>query len=290
MKNKILPVILGFMLVFSLMFVASANIATLVTPAQDGSVSGSTYTMNVTLDTNGNNYQNATFWYDDGSSNTTIGRNDTAVDTSTVFTITWDSTGIVDVNDLTFWVSVTNANQTINTSDSSTGVDVDNGNPTATLNSTNFDSVTQGYNVKKGEVFKMAIDQDNTIGISSAVIFCTDLQDSTVKTSTISCSSNGCSNTTMQPESFLTKGRAYNCLIQATDGNNDHTNSSTRRLNYLQATSGSGGSSPKGIPEQASGTVQSITGNIFSGESFRGFGSSIGNFFKAIWDTITFWK
>jgi hypothetical protein len=132
----------------------------------------------------------------------------------------------------------------------------------------------------------LGIDADNTIGITSCSIYATDLQNSSVLSSTISTSSNACSNATLKPESFLVKGRAYNLLVQATDGNGNSTNSSTRRLNYLHATAGSSGSS-SGLSSVTAGTSQSFFGSI--GKGTTNFFSSIGKGFSSLFKKITFW-
>ena len=95
MKNRTLW-ILPFIFLFSLALVSSANTITLVSPAQSESVSGATYVLNATMDTQTSYYNQSTWFYDDGTSNTTIAT-DVVNFTPLFFNTTWDSTGIVDV-------------------------------------------------------------------------------------------------------------------------------------------------------------------------------------------------
>lgn len=231
MKKQLLLMLSVFLVVFSLVMVSADNTATLDLPAEDDSISGATYILGASLDTNTEQYTNATFWYDDGSSNITIGLNTTSPTLdATLFNYTWVTTEINDVDDLIVWVNITNATGEVSTMDSSTGVDIDNGNPTATLSSATIRDQTQKFST---QTFTIGLAADNAIGISSCIIYFTDRDTSAVVSATTTASGNACYNTTLSPSVVgLTAGHGYDFLVQATDGNGDQTNSSTRIIGY----------------------------------------------------------
>ena len=266
MKNKYNSIIGLFLLVFMLGFVSSANVVTLDLPVQDASISGATYVLSASLDSNTLNITSANFFYDDGSSNTSIGT--TANDTLTVFNLTWDTTTLVDVNNYIIYVNATNETG-LGTIDSSTGVDIDNGNPTATLSGATFSNNAQ---LDEDETFTIGLSADATIGISSCTIYCTESITNVIYSTTTTVSANACSNTTLTPTLFgLIESSLYTCLVEAVDGNSDRTNSSSRVFTYSSPRGGGGG----GI------VSSSIGSDIVSGSK---------GFFQWIWDIITFWK
>ena len=95
--------------IFSIMsFVLGANAATINFPVAVANISGSTYTLGVTLDTNAQNMSNASFLYQyDNGTNVTIG---IATNYSFVqplwFNTTWDTTSVIDGQDYKIWVNV----------------------------------------------------------------------------------------------------------------------------------------------------------------------------------------
>lgn len=227
--------LVSVLLVLSMMMVSAADTITLINPAQDASISGSTYILNATLDSNTLNLTSAEFFYDDGSSNTSIAIVTNV--TNTLFNTTWDTTAINDVDDLTVWVNVTDYVGAAETMDSSTGVDIDNGNPTAGFSSATIHNNAQKYET---QIFTIGLAADNTIGISSCIIFLTDRDTSSVTSATTTTSANACSNTTLSPSALsLVAGHGYNFLVQATDGNGDQTNSSSRIIGFVVQEDGS---------------------------------------------------
>src|SRR3972149_8424535 len=163
--------------------ISAVNTVTLNLPAQDASISGATYILSASLDTNDFNLTNGTFFYSNGASNVTIGS--TANGTATVFNLTWDTTTIVDVDNYVLWVNITNSTYSgdyTGSLDSSTGVDIDNGNPTVTLSSNHFSDLT---NVRKSQTFTVAGNADSTIGVSSCVVYFTSTRTSSVHNTTV---------------------------------------------------------------------------------------------------------
>jgi len=225
--------ILGLFLVLSLFmfasFVSAANTVTLITPAANARANTTTQLLNATLDTNSLNLTIAEFFYTAAGVNTTIATvtNSTALN----FNTTWDTSAIDDINNIVVWVNITNntyTNDFTGSMDSSTGVDIDNGFPTATLTSSSIQSV---YTAASDDYFTFGLNADNTIGISSCLAYFTDVETSAVSSYSISASGNACSSTSLVPATIgLTKGQTYNSLIQATDGNGNQTNSSVRIL------------------------------------------------------------
>ncbi|NOZ47388.1 MAG: hypothetical protein GXO79_11490 [Chlorobi bacterium] len=239
MKNSaLIKTVLIFSVFFLLVGVVSAtNVITVATPAAAASISGSAYTITATLDSNDGNVTNVSIYYQSPGASTwnliaTVQNTSTA---QTSFSTTWDTTAFVDDNDYTINATAPSAAGTTST-DTSTGVDIDNGNPTATLSSATFTTNKQRFGA---QTFSMGLNADATIGISSCIIYCTDTNNGNVYSTTASVSANACSNTTLTPKTFsLVKARAYNCLVQATDGNGDSTNSSSRLLTYVVESSG----------------------------------------------------
>lgn len=263
--------ILSFVFLFSFSLVSAANTITLDTPAQDASISGSTYTLNATLDSNTQTITNVTFFYDDGSSNTTIGTNNTASGTATEFTFTWDTTAINDVNNLIVWANASNSSGSYTNLDSSTGVDIDNGNPTATLSSSTFATEAE---VNTEETFNVGLDADASIGISSCLVYYTNDITNEISTQSVSASANACSTSTTPSDQSLAEGDSFTVVMEATDGNSDKTNSSSR---ILRISSSGGGGNPGVSVQQtikgAAGETTNILSNIFN---------KIINFFKNI--------
>ena len=216
-----------------LSFVAAANTINITHPAQDASISG-TYVLSATLDTNTLNLTRANFYYYDTSWHL-IAANVSNI-TTTMFNYSWVTTAFVDVNNWVINVTVSNQTYAIQTTDNSTGVDIDNGDPTASWSST---SISNNYDILGTTTFTLGLSADSTIGISSCTIFCTDAVNSTIYVTTTTTSGNACSNTTLTPAGFpLAPARAYNCLVEAIDGNSDKTNSSSRLLTYKVAETG----------------------------------------------------
>ena len=271
MKSKVF-LILPLMILFSLAIVSSANTVTMLSPLESASVSGATYVLNASLDTNTLQMNKSTWFYDDGTTNTTIAT-DVANFSELLFNTTWASTGRVDIDSLTFWVNISNITLITYTADSSTGVKVDNGNPTATLSSATF---TDNLALITGTSFTIGIDADATIGVSSCKVYYTSVLSSAVIESSATVSANACSNATTPTAVGLAINEAYTVIIEATDGNTNSTNATARTLRVTPGSvgGGSGGGS--------SATPQSITTGTTTDSTIQsiGFFQRIANFFR----------
>lgn len=231
--------LLSFLFLFSFGVVAAANTPTLDFPAQDASISGSSYNLSVSLDTNTKQYKNATFFYDDGSSNTTIGTNVSDGESATEFNYTWDTTALVDVDDYVIWANITNqTGDATLVRDASTGVDIDNGNPTSSFSSSSF---SDNLHLVKDTNFTSAIDADSSIGISSCNLYFTNENSVVEKKQSVSATANACSTSTTAETLGLSVNEAYTVVMEATDGNGNSTNSSSRTLVVTPSAAGGGG-------------------------------------------------
>ncbi|MBU1027937.1 MAG: hypothetical protein KKF48_02730 [Nanoarchaeota archaeon] len=274
MKNKVIPLIFSIMLLVSLSFISSANTITLITPAQDGEVSGS-YVLNATLDTNTFNITSATFFYYDGSSNVTIGT--TTNQTPTNFNYTWVSTALVDVNNYVIWVNCTNQTGLLTSADSSTGVDIDNGNPTASFSTASFSDNTAMVSTTS---LVFGLTADSTIGISSCIGYFTSADSGTVTTTSMTTSANACTNTSTPSTLSLGINEVYSVTIQATDGNGDQTNATARTLRITPASGGGGGGGSSAVKQSIIGDGDTTT----SGNVISNFFNSIINWFKGLFN------
>ena len=260
-KNELGCLRLVMSMLFILSFiglVSGANAITLVAPAEDGGVKGSTFLINTTLDTNAVNYTFADFFFDDGSSNTTIA-NGVKNYSDVSFNYSWDTTGVDDVNNITVWVRAYNLTvSNTNTTDLSTGVDLDNGDPTATLGNNHFATLTK---VSSSDSFVVSLSADDTIGYNSCRIFFTNARTNNVENITIlEASANVCSNTiTLSDVGGLTIGDSFIVVVQAEDDNTNKTNSSDRIL-VTSSTSGSPVTITTGTPQVS--VTSKITNSI----------------------------
>ncbi len=271
-------IFLGFFLIsvllLSLTLVSSANTATLANPAANARVNTTTYILNATLDTNTVNLTSATFFYNTGGANTTIGvaNNVTAV----LFNFSWDTTAIDDINGLTVWVNVTNETNMSDsaTLDSSLGVDVDNGLPTATIGSSAFTNNTAQI---LNTTFTFVIDADNSIGISSCQLYTTSYGTGTVTKTAVSAGANACTTSTSPETLSLSAQDQYDILLEATDGNGNQTNSSARQL-VVTAFSGGGGGGGNGDTTTDDGAIADV------GNAISSFFTGVGDFFTSVID------
>jgi len=270
--------VLGIFLVFSLGFISSANTITLDAPAADAMIDG-TYSVNSSLDTNSLNITYVTFYYKIGTGSwVTIGSTTNTTVAQLPFNKTFDTTSIVDDNDLTFNATAYNETSAV-TSDTSTGVDINNGVPTATISSATF---TDNLALVTGTTFVFGIDADATIGIDSCIAYFTNTVSSAVISQAVTPVSNACSLSTTPTTQTLSINQAYNVLMEAVDGNTNRTNSSSRKLIVTPASAG--GSGQEGVVDQEQDTREpSEIGKI-------GFFQAIGDFFRNLWDKIIFWK
>jgi len=288
---KVFSLVFLFAFVFSLSLVTSATEINITAPVNATSVSGSSYnlTSNFTEPALESLIGNVTFYYQPyagatiNSTWTLITTVENVTENQTQFYYSWDTTTIIDNDNITINATAKNYDGSVN-STQIRQITIDNGNPSPTLSSDSFASVTDGYNAKKTQTLTLGT-STQAKGILSCLIYCTDLQNSTVYSTTATASANTCSNSTMTVSNFpLFEGKSYNCLVQETDRNSDSGNSSTRRLNYVKVTTGGLGSGSGDAP--ASGVSQSILG----GKGISNFGSNFVNTLKVIWDKIIFWN
>ncbi len=264
---------LAVLLVISLIgFVYAANTVALITPVADESISGAAYALGAKLDTNTLNLTNGHFFYQLGLVNITI-EADVLNVTLTEFNTTWDTTAIQDVNNITVWANITNSTG-FQTMDVSYEVAIDNGNPTVILAANNFHD---NYAASASDTIQIAIDADLAIGIDNCTVYYTNIRTSVIDNITkIAAVGDACSGSyVISSIGGLTAGDRYKVHIEATDNNNDKTNSSDRSLMY------------KGV----SGDIITIDGaeEPFLGRAkvqlqttFRNISDSIGGFFNRI--------
>lgn len=285
-KELLLLFLLG---IFLIPLISSATFVNIVTPANESSISGSTYSLSVWINESANVVYigNVTWYYQPWSYQNNgswilIGTTENTTANQSVFTRAW-STLTLDFANYTINATAKNYDASVNSTNITGNVTIENGAPSASWSTASLTSVTDGYNAYSGTSFTVGTSAESTTGAVSCLIYATDLQNSTVISTTSTMSSDACSNATITPQSYpLVKGRAYNLLTQVTDGNGNKTNSSNRRVNYLSGTAGAGGSSGA---DTGAGTIQ----NIISGGGSGGFWTSMGNFFKSVFKVITFW-
>ena len=222
-----------FVSVFMLSIISATGEGILTnTSLNDSKLSGTSYNIyvNITGCAASCYLGNVTYkltWYNGTQVNLSTVANDTGNDT--VFLYTWDTTALDDTNNVTLnFTSYNYAGATLNATNSTINLDIDNGFPTTTYSSSMFPNM---LSLLTGDAFTVAGDADNTIGVLSCVAYFTDTINSTVAGSSLSPSSNLCSSTTLTPTSVgLPEDRSYYTLLQYTDGNGNSTNSSSRIL------------------------------------------------------------
>lgn len=232
MKKTLLLVMLSLVLFTGL--VSAANTVTLITPAASESISGTSYFLNATLDSNSLTLNNATFYYRlSGGSWVEISSivNETAIS----FNITFDTTALIDAINVSFNVTVRNATAFV-TQDTSISVAIDNGNPTATLSS---GSLADNSDLIKGiTTFTMGLDADSTIGINNCTI---SFGGNLVQ---IAAVGNQCNATMLTNANFsVTDLTFYTVFVTARDANGDETNSVSRTFKLTDPGGTGGGSS-----------------------------------------------
>lgn len=260
--------ILGMIFLFPL--ISSANTINITHPLPNASMSG-TFVISGILDTNTLNLSRAWFYIMlQNSTNITLAQN-TINQSNHVFNYSLDTTTFYDIAVATIHVTI--ANETgngTNTTDYQELSSIDNGNPTATYSTATASADFRGRYTK--DTITYGLSADNTIGISSCRVILTDKQNGTVTDTTTTTSANACSNTTITCYQVGKKGKTYDVRVQATDGNGNRTNSSARVLSCLTD------------PAVATDSP------VVSGGGGVGFFKAFGNFFKSLWDVITFWN
>ena len=267
MAKKIIFLLL-FVFLFSLAPIMADNSVIFNTPANDTSISGATYLINASLDASSFKYINATFYYKIGAGSwvsiATV-QNDTELQFQTIF----DTTTLVDTSNMIFNVTLRNATGYM-TSNISSSIELDNGNPTATLSSSHLEDITKLYSDTS---FTFGIDADTDIGIES----CTAYIGTTTKS--LTASAEACSQS-YTPSSFGVSAGDYSYFIQVFDGNNNQTNSSSRNLMVYSTTSQGGGSSQLALESQQDKPTEQQVGTPNGDNMVTRFINSIVDFFK----------
>jgi len=255
-KKKLLLSVVFISLFLFISLVSAANTITLDAPAQDASISG-TYSINSTLDSNTLNITSVEFFYKIGAGSwVSVGTTTNTSAAQVTFNKSFDTTSIIDDDDLTFNATASNETGAV-TSDTSTGVDIDNTNPTATWGSSAI-AGTISFRPSESWIIQTEVDSN---GVDSCTIFIGSSSD------TISASGNICSKT-YTAISFGIDTGVHTAIIQVHDGNEDLTNSSSRQLI---------------IDSEASGSSSRPS-------SSRSFLRNISNLFRNIFDKIIFWN
>jgi len=202
-------------------------------PLEGGGIGG-VYTLNATLDTNGFNITNVSFYYKiDAGSWVMIGSLLNVTAQQTDFTVSFTSTSIPDEINMTFNTTGRNDTGFSKEDNISTGVYIDNGAPTATYGGDSLLASTKIY--QSGGSFIISTASDSTIGIRNCTIWFG------TNTAVITASSNQCNNT-MYPGNFSLAGDTdYTYLIQVRDANGNTTNTSGRLITIYPGDSTSSG-------------------------------------------------
>ena len=217
------------MFLFLLTLVSSANTVTLDLPANDVRVSGATYILSASLDTNTFNITNATFYYQTSGSSTWTLIGSTLNDSVTQFNLTWDTTSFTD--DANFTINATLSNETkVTTTDTSTNIGINNTSPTASFGSDTFANASR-FSVDNQFIISITTDSN---GIDNCTVY------STTTTKSITASANSCSATYTPNDFSFANDQNYNITVEVFDGNGDVINSSTRWLTVTGGSSGSG--------------------------------------------------
>lgn len=279
MKRSVLflpLLLLGIVFLFPL--ISSANTLTLTTPTANVLIDG-TYNISATYDTMTQSATNVSFYYCTGAcaSWTLIGTNANLSANDTYYSVSWDTTSIVDNDTIVINASGVNWTNYFLGSDNNSGISVDNGLPTTTFSSA---SASYDSKIKQAGSVTYGLDADSSIGISSCIISFTNRENNDVFGTSMTTSGNACSNTSISPLDIgLLKGNTYDVRIQATDGNGNQTNSSIRRLGILTSP---GGVPSVGVAGPSVGVAQSFVKSI--GKVFTP------TFWSDFWDWITFWN
>jgi len=284
-KTIVKSLILLLLIIFSCSFVLAANAITLNAPAAGKFVTG-TYIINSSLDTNADEIVNVSFFYRNVSSSGAaaswvyIGTdsNETA-DQTLGFNWTWDTTTIRDIANIEVNATATNLAGAIVTSDTSTGVMIDNGVPTVTFASGSTENNTL---INYETTFAVSINADNTIGIEN----CTLTMNSV--TSQHNATDNDCVFSINLINFGISQGEASHVYtITARDANvNETSNVRTIRVNPTIA---GGGSSPSRratiVTEDTTTTDEEPeTKTNVVGQAIVNFSKTIGGVFVGIFD------
>lgn len=253
------------MLVLSLTFISAANTITLDIPAASATVGGS-LVLSASLDTNTLNITNASFFYRIGAGSWVTINNSVGNLTLTVFNVTFDTTSIVDVDDMTFNVSVHNSTSSDISQDVSASVTINNTSPSVTFSSSTF-SNEDGY--VSGRQFVVGTSTD-----SNGLDWC----NVTVEGSSqiFAAAANACSSSAFSPSTFsLSAGTLYTLTMEVFDGNND-TTSITRSI-YVDT-----GGGMTDVTDDDSTTPRDTSSGETKTNPVKAFFQSIADFFRRL--------
>ena len=286
MKNSLKLLSVLFLSVFLLGLVSSANVLTINVPTKGTDISGTTAVLNATFDTNTLSYTNVTWWYrtTPGTGAWTLISNVSQLANATDnYNVTFDTTSFVDADDtIEFNATARNTTNDINSLISkNVTVNINNGNPTATISSSTF---SDNLGLIVNTTFIFGIDADATIGISSCKLYFTNQGNNALTTKSVTAVANNCSVSTTASTESLGVNDAYNVRMEATDGNGDKTNSSSRALRVTPASGGGGGGGSSSSTTQDNGDD---TGTGAGTGTSGGIGQAISNFFNGI---VNFFK
>ena len=160
-------------------------------------------------------------------------------------------------------------------------VNINKGFPTTTISSASF---VDNTNVISNTSFTFGIDADNSIGISSCNLYFTNQANSTIITQSVTPVANNCSYLTSASLMSLAIDEKYNVRMEATDGNGDKTNSSSRAIKVTVASGGGGGGSSVVVKQTILGDDSGTGTGTSIGQAISNFFSGIVNFFKNLFN------
>jgi len=238
-KHRILPLlaILSIFLFVGLVS-AAANDTTIRDPSADSRLTGASQILNSTIETALEAY-NMTWGYNQTSvtlieigvvANTSVAQDE--------FNRTWDTTALINGRDFCINATSRNFANEVISSALVCGLWIDNGKPTASLNSSTF---SNNLALVIDTEFSVALTDDDTLGISNCTVFFTEDDGSAVTSVAVSAIGNGCILTTTPTAQSLSANSDYTTLMMATDANSNKTNSSSRTLRVTVTNAGGGG-------------------------------------------------
>lgn len=260
-----------FLSIMSIGLVSAANTVTLLTPTVGELIDGNAYVLNATLDSSTLNATNASFYYRIGAGAWVVIDVNVPNNTLTGFNVTWDSTSIIDVDDVTFNVSISNSSEaTVISDDTSLLVTINNTAPTFTFDSPVW-PVDTGIPLVSAIVIHTSTD---TNGLDWCTLTIQGIS------SVYAASGNACNSSSLTPNTFsILQGRVYEAVLEVKDGNND-TISLTRDI-YIEAVGGDSPLAGTGEVTSSLPTTASVPTVVLQEQgAFARFFNAIGNFFR----------
>jgi len=285
MKNSLKLLSVLFLSVFLLGLVSSANtlVFNLPNATVQQNMSGATWKLNASFDTNDESLGNITYWYRlaVGTGAWTLINNVTQIGNATDnYNVTWTISGLgVDRQNIEINATARNFTNDFNSFQSkNVTVHLDNGDPTATISSNSF---VDNTNVIRNTSFTFGV-ADATIGISSCNLYFTNQANNTIITQAVTAVSNNCSYLTDASSMSLAIDEKYNVRMEATDGNGDKANSSARAIKVTVASGGGGGGSA--VKQTILGDESGTGAGTSIGQAISNFVNGIINFFKGLFN------